>query len=395
MAKPHILVCAPFVTLPGEPGANRFIALSKRLARDYRVTLVTSRFCHFNKSQRDRVSNLEGVELIMLDEPGYKKNIGLGRLWSHRHFCRNLKKYLASAPSFDLVYSAFPLVQTNLILGTKYKSTSVPLVIDVQDVWPEAIVGAIPMLSGRFGRLLMSGLSARSSRAYAMADALVAVSHTYLMRADVSDLLADRKIVVYIGSDQLWFKEKLQLRDVTVPMKAVYLGTLGGSYDVETLVRAAALTPSVEIDIIGSGPLEVKLKALNEELGGRANFTGPLPYGEAMARTAKADVALNAIRSTALQSVTNKLSDYFCAGLPIVSSQTNKEVTELLSQGSGRMYEAGDADGLSHLLTNLCDNPEELKDMAKSSREQAVKFFMRSQTYEEIVGLVDRILKPK
>jgi glycosyltransferase involved in cell wall biosynthesis len=392
MAKPHILVCAPFLTLPGEAGANRFVTLSKRLSKDFHVTLVTSRFSHSKKSHRKHLTQLGDVELVMLDEPGYKKNVGLRRVLSHRQFCRNLEKYLKRAPKFDLVYSAFPLVRTNLILGAKYKGTSVPLVIDVQDVWPEAIVGAIPMLSGRFGRFLMSGITSRANRVYGMADALVGVSHTYLRRADVAALPSDRKIVVYIGSDQLWFEGKPRLRDVSRPMKAVYLGTLGGSYDIETVVRAAALAPSIQVEIIGTGPFETQLKALNLALGGRAHFTGSLPYSDAMVRTANADVALNAIRTTALQSVTNKLSDYFCAGLPILSSQKNNEVDDLLSQGCGRTYEAGNPESLASLMLELSNSPEELRDMALSSRELARNLFMRPQTYEEIVALVSTLI---
>lgn len=394
MKRPHILVCAPFVTLPGEPGANRFVALARRLAKDYDVTLVTSRFCHFKKCQRIKVPDLPSVSLVLLDEPGYRRNVGFGRLWSHRKFCRNLEKYLTTAPHFDLVYSAFPMVQTNLILGAKFGPSSVPLVIDVQDVWPEAIAGAIPALSGRFGRFLMSGLAARSDRAYAMADALVAVSHTYLRRADVSGLPEDRKVVAYIGSDRLWFDEEelLPIRDTVRPMKAVYLGSLGGSYDIETLVRAAALAPSVDVEIIGSGPFENKLKVLNSTLGGRAQFIDALPYNEAMVRISQADIALNAIKTSALQSVTNKLSDYFCAGLPILSSQTNDEVNELLDQGGGRPYKAGDAEGLARLMIELADSPETLRDMARCNRAIARNLFLRSKTYEVVVDLLEKLL---
>jgi glycosyltransferase involved in cell wall biosynthesis len=228
-----------------------------------------------------------------------------------------------------------------------------------------------------------------------MADALVAVSHTYLKRADVMGLPDDRKVVAYLGSDRLWFddEELPPLRDTTRPMKAVYLGTLGGSYDIETLVRAAALVPSVEVEVIGYGPFEEKLKVLNSKLGGQVKFTGALPHDEAMARTVQADIALNAIRRSALQSVTNKLSDYFCAGLPILSSQINEEVNKLLSQGGGRTYNAGDVEGLARLMMELADRPETLRDMARSNRAIARKLFLRSETYEGVVDLLNKVLR--
>lgn len=51
-SKKNILLVAPYVTFPDEPGANRFIAIAKLLSKKYNVTLVTSRFCHILKSHR-------------------------------------------------------------------------------------------------------------------------------------------------------------------------------------------------------------------------------------------------------------------------------------------------------------------------------------------------------
>lgn len=394
MKKSHILICAPFVTLPDEPGDNRFIALAKRLSKNYSVTLVTSRFHHRTKRRRERISDFEWMHVEMLDEPGYQKNVGVGRFLSHWIFCRNLKRYLSKAPRFDLVYSAFPLVQTNLLLGAWCKELSLPLVIDVQDVWPEAIAGSIPALSGRLGMMLMYGLTVRSNRAFAMADALVAVSNTYLERANVKCLPENRKVVAYIGCKELWFRDEgpIPLRDIERPLKAVYLGSLSGSYDIETLVRAAALAPEIEIEIIGDGPHGNKLRSLNAKLGGRAQFIGMLPHQEAIARTVSADVALNAIKSSALQSVTNKLSDYFCAGLPILSCQMNDEVKHLLGEGGGVTYEAGNEAMLSKLLIQLANEPEALRQMSYCNRAIAHNLFMRSKSYEKIIDLIDRII---
>ena len=49
LIKKHILIVAPYITFPNEPGANRFIAVAKKLSQKYSVTLVTSKFCHILK----------------------------------------------------------------------------------------------------------------------------------------------------------------------------------------------------------------------------------------------------------------------------------------------------------------------------------------------------------
>ena len=111
----NILIVAPYVTFPEEPGANRFIAIARMLSKKHNVTLLTSKFCHILKSHRERNKGLDGINVVLLDEPGYKINIGFGRLKSHDEFCKNFQRFLIKNPcKYDLVYSAYPLIKTNM-----------------------------------------------------------------------------------------------------------------------------------------------------------------------------------------------------------------------------------------------------------------------------------------
>ena len=315
-----ILIVAPYVTFPDEPGANRFIAIARILSKKYDVTLVTSRFCHILKSHRGERKNLDRISVVLLDEPGYKVNVGFGRLKSHHEFCKNFQRFMLKNPcKYDLVYSAYPLIKTNYILGKLKEKLGFKLIMDIQDIWPESIFGPIPLLSNYFGKLILSPIIKYANHTYAHADALVAVSETYMKRADVNHLDNQYKEVVYIGADNLHFNSeinKLSQKKII----ATYIGTMAGSYDLETIVRASTLChDQVEIQFIGTGPHEERLKKLNSELGGYVRFNGVMPYDQAMEKLKYSDIAINPIRSTAQQSITNKLSDYFCSGLPILN----------------------------------------------------------------------------
>lgn len=234
-----ILIVAPYVTFPDEPGANRFIAIARILSKKYDVTLVTSRFCHILKSHRGERKNLDGINVVLLDEPGYKVNVSFGRLKSHYEFCKNLQRFmLANNCKYDLVYSAYPLIKTNYILGKLKEKLGFKLVMDIQDIWPESIFGPIPLLSNYFGKLILSPITRYANHTYAHADALVAVSETYMYRADVNNLDNQYKEVVYIGADNLHFNSEINKSDQK-KMIATYIGTMAGSYDLETLVRAS------------------------------------------------------------------------------------------------------------------------------------------------------------
>lgn len=384
-----ILIVAPYVTFPGEPGANRFVTIAKLLSQKYDVTLLTSRFCHFLKKHREITPNLEGVKVILIDEPGYKKNVSVSRFYSHFVFCEKFKCFIKdNAEKFDIVYSAYPLIKTNFILGRQ--KPKFKLILDIQDVWPESITGAIPFLSGSLGSFLMYPITMYANKVYSYADALVSVSKTYMERADINNLDVSLKEVIYIGADNLNFKSTLIENKEELVVS--YIGTMGGSYDLETVIRASKLCISpIKFQFIGTGPDEERLKLLNNTIGGKVNFLGALPYRQAIEILKLSDIAINPIKSTAQQSITNKLSDYFCCGLPILSCQDNKEVKQLLSFGGGIYYKSGDPEYLAQILNSLYNNREELNKMSNINKMIAERDFLRSSSYARILSLINRL----
>ncbi|WP_373778826.1 glycosyltransferase [Glaesserella sp.] len=387
----HILLVAPYLTFPDEPGANRFITIAKLLSKEFDVTLVTSRFSHFLKKQRDSITKLDDVDVVLLDEPGYKTNVSIQRFMSHNIFCKNFEKFLLSYnKKIDVAYSAYPLIKTNYILGKLKSQRGYKLIIDVQDIWPEAIAGPIPMLSTSIGKLLLSPIVNYANKTYSYADALVAVSQTYLDRANIRKLPETLAKVVFIGADELY--EKNNEKQESERLLVTYIGTMSGSYDLETVVRAAPLCKQyVDIQFIGGGPEEQKLQDLNKELGSNVSFLGSHSYKEAMSMLVESDVAINPLKKTAEQSVTNKLSDYFCCGLPIVSCQENKEVQALLAQGGGIQYLSGDFHGLSSVLSGIANNKEQLKRMREINRKIGKEKFFRPTSYLVINQLIHEV----
>lgn len=388
--KKNILLLAPYLSFPDEPGANRFITVATMLAEHYNVTLVTSRFCHLLKKQRTKTYPLDKVNTILIDEPGYKKNVSLGRLTSHRVFSQNFEKYLkAHGNEFDLVYSAYPLIYTNYLLG-KYKDAyGYKLIIDVQDIWPDSIMGPVSLFANPVGHLLLKPINQYADKTYSFADGLVAVSQTYLDKADVTALPDDKKTVVFIGAD--WVTDHIDPDKYTThePLVATYIGTMGGSYDLDTVVEAAKLCDdNVVIQMIGTGPDEERLRALNEKNGNRVQFLGAMPYDQAMSLLKQSDVAINAIKSLAQASITNKLSDYFCSGLPILSCQENQEVKDLLAKGGGRHYQASQPSSLAKELNYLAQHRNELAKMSEINIELAKQHFWRPVSYQRILNLV-------
>ncbi len=182
----NITIVAPYCSLPSEPYFNRFWYLAELLSQSHDVLLITSRFRHYDKSFRRhedaRNASAERLKVILLDEPGYGKNVSLARLASHRTFVKNFERLLEGCRphEWDIVYSAYPLMATNLLLGRHKAHLGYKLIIDVQDVWPESFSSVVPFLKKIPHNLLP--FADRADCAYRCADALVAVSQTYLAR---------------------------------------------------------------------------------------------------------------------------------------------------------------------------------------------------------------------
>ena len=381
-----VLIVAPFCSLPGEPYFNRFLYLAELLSSNYEVTLVTSRFRHFDKNFRGDVDNIDvGFRVVLIDEPGYSKNVSVKRLYSHFVFCRNFKSWFDRQKYFDVIYSAYPLIETNkYLIKRKKQGLKSKIIVDIQDVWPESISSAFPYLKC-FPKKLMP-FSRKADYVYSNADALVAVSETYLKRAlTVSNTLNYK--FVYIGSDFNIIKNAPVKSFDNDLVKLFYLGTLSFSYDIETVIKSVNTLVAegypIEFHVFGGGPIENSLKKI---AGDSIFFHGYLEYEEMISYAKGCDIAVNPIKKMAAQSVTNKLSDYLSLGKPIISSQNCEEVKKLLSSVDSEFYRSGSIDSFSSSVKKM------LSSISNNMRSKPNPLFNRELSYKEIVSLVDRVL---
>ncbi|HHS0963913.1 TPA: glycosyltransferase [Neisseria meningitidis] len=386
----NITIVAPYCSLPSEPYFNRFWYLAERLSQSHDVLLITSRFRHYDKSFRrheDAAATSNGrLRVKLLDEPGYRKNVSLARVASHRVFVRNLARWLHSpqAAEQDIVYSAYPLMATNLLLGKHKARLGYKLIVDVQDVWPESFSSVVPFLKKVPHKLLP--FASRANRAYRYADALVAVSQTYLDRAKEANPNVPGE-AVYIGADipKLDAAPAKDFGDDKT--RFFYLGTLSYSYDVETVCKGVRKLldagENVELHIMGGGP---DLDRLKQYACDGIKFYGYIPYAEMMSVAKGCDISVNAIHSYAMQSVTNKLSDYMALQKPILNSQNNAEVLDLMNLLPHENYRSGDVDSFVQASKNILKRKN---DPVQS--DEIVRRFKRDVAYQKIVNLIERL----
>lgn len=98
------------------------------------------------------------------------------------------------------------------------------------------------------------------------------------------------------------------------------------------------------------------------------------------------DIAVNAIHSYAMQSITNKLSDYMALQKPILNSQVHDEVAEVLTLLPHENYRSGDVDGFVQAAKDILKRKN---DPVQS--DEIVRRFRHDISYRKIVNLIERL----
>jgi len=400
----EILLVAPFTILPGEKGFNRFTYIAEKLSqKGHKVTLLTSSFKHSDKNFRDKtkietISKSIKYKIVMIDELGYKKNIGIDRIQSHRYFAKQLTLYLKNIKQKpDVIYCAYPMMDAAFIVGRYAKKLQIPFVMDIQDVWPEAIKNAIPLPEVLIDVILYP-LTVYANKIYNLADYVVGVSKSYVQRVNKVNKNARSYLPIFIGTDLGVFDSYKDKRVKKDPNEfwITYIGTISYSYDLETVIRAVTILKNKGISnivfkVLGSGPLQPKFERLANQLGAPVDFMGHFKYEEMIPYLTSSDIAANSISKGAQQSITNKIGDYLSAGLPILNSSLNNEFMDMVTtENIGYNYNPGDPVKLATLIEQLYNNRGLLVAFGENARSLAEEKFDRRQSYGEIYNLIEQ-----
>lgn len=391
-----VLIIAPYTLLPGETGFNRFHYLATELVyRGHDVTLLTSNFIHPYKNFRNKmIENQVKYKLVLISEKGYKHNFSLRRIISHMQLERNIKEFVENMTNIpDVIYCAYPLMNTAFNVGRYSKKNKIPYILDIQDIWPDSF-NVVFNLPNKVFSFLVFPFTLFANKIYSMADHLIAVSNTYLSRAQK---FSKNSYVVFIGADLEAFDKKgnQSLNKNPNEIWLTYIGTLSYSYDLITVIRASVTLKNkgyseIKVKILGEGPDKELLKKEALELGAPVEFLGYQDYKDMARYLCESDIALNSLSKNSQGSITNKLGDYLAAGLPILNSGTNNEVINLIKDYHlGLNYNSGDKEMLVSKIEYLLNHRDKMVYYGLNSRQIAEKKFDRKNTYKKIFQIIE------
>jgi colanic acid biosynthesis glycosyl transferase WcaI len=223
----------------------------------------------------------------------------------------------------------------------------VPVVIHVQDLWPESVTASDMAPSGALGRTVDRTLHAMMRAIYRASAGIAVIAPTM------------RELVVARGADPSRTRTVLNWSDETLfqPVQStpearreighrnrctvMYAGTMGPFQNIENAVRAAAELSHLNIMdlvLVGSGIAEPAARRLAAECNAdNVRFLGRRPMSEMAALYGAADFQLVSLRDLPIfrATIPSKLQAALACGSPVVSSVPGDCASLVESNGIG------------------------------------------------------------
>ena len=395
-----ILIISNYWHFPFERSSSRYNTIIELLSKKNEVELITSNFRHSSKTHRNYSQDMfksYNYKVTFIDEPGYKKNVSLKRIYSHKIFSNNLIKYLNRKRNIDIIYSFVPSLSSNIAILKYIKKNQTKYFIDILDLWPEAFKMAfdVPIISN----LLFFPMIRQANKIYSNADGIIAVSETYAKRALNVNKKNSKAISVYLGIDLKYFDDCRRKNNVIFHddvIRIVYMGTLGYSYNIKLIIDAIAILLerkkyNIKFVVIGDGPLKNNFQEYAKEKKIACEFCGQLDYPKMVGLLCACDIAVNPIISKSVSSIINKVGDYAAAGLPVINTQNSFEYRILVNK-----YNAGfncDNDDINDIVDKfeiLINKSTVRKKLGRGNRKLAEDKFDRENNYKLITDLIER-----
>lgn len=401
-----IAVITMGVRLDGEKGYTRFRYLCDFLTEaGYEVDLITTTFQHWEKAQRD-LSTIKKEDykfgLKFIQEPGYRKNIDLKRIRSHKIAAKNLMDLLETEGNYDLLYAEIPPNDVALAAARFARKKGIPFVVDVNDLWPEAMrmVLDIPLISP----LLFYPLQRDAERVYALASGVIGTSDEYRDRPFRKQKRHILKETVYVGNELAVFDKGAREQEEIVEKKGMefwvsYAGTIGTSYDIKTLVLAGEELvkrgfKDIRIKILGEGPLKEALEGISREKQiYNVEFVGYAPYDKMAAYLKKSDILINSFVRKAPQSIVTKIGDYLAAGKAMINTCMSPEFRKKVdADGFGVNIEPENVHILADTIIKLYEHEDMCMEMGVRARRIAEEQFDRPKSYQKIEAVIRKLI---
>ena len=321
--KKLLIISAVF---PPEPvvSANLSFDIASALTDKFKVTVLSpppTRPLGFKFKASTLKNNFEQVQLNSYTCP---QSSLIGRLRESYSFGLECYKYILNNPDIAVVYANTWPLMAQLYCVKAAKKRNIPVIIHVQDIYPESLTNKIPLL----GELIYKLLLPIDKYVLKNATSVFVISEkmkTYI--ATTRTIEASKITVVHNWQDDKEFidyqKHAQATENNTATFTFMYLGNIGPVAGVDVLIDAFAKVqiPNSRLVIAGSGSMKEMLEQKAKIITNCVIEFWDVPQGKVAETQAQADVlCLSVKKGAALSSIPSKIPAYMLSKKAIIAS---------------------------------------------------------------------------
>lgn len=399
--------------LPLEAGARllRYGAFSRELAsRGHDVTWWTSTFSHAAKRQvrqGDTEEHVNGVRLVLLDGPGYRRNVSLARIRHQREFARRLATRIRDEEVPDIILCPIPTIDSAEVIRRYAAEHEVPVLLDIRDEWPDEWLNLVPAVARPLAQLALQREYDRLKLVCAAAAGIVGVSERQLEYgltfAERPRRATDR--VFYLGyrstpveeraveAADAWWRE----RGLRPGARAcAFVGTMAAHRPLGPIIEAARqLADRTDLQFVLCGDGDAR-KHFESMAGGLPNvlFPGWVDEAQIASLYRSSLLAFAPYLPDRSFSMPNKVFEILAAGLPLVTCGGG-EMRGLVQSGCGTWYPHGSVEAVVSVVLQLADDPDLAQAMGRVARSIFQERFTFEATFDAMAYHMERIIEDR
>ncbi|WP_324650023.1 glycosyltransferase family 4 protein [Georgenia sp. H159] len=322
----------------------------------------------------------DGISILRTPEyPNHSTSV-LGRMANYLSWAVSsalLGQRALRSADVALVYSSPATAGLPALVGRFLHGT--PYVLLIQDLWPDSVFAT------GYGNALIT-------RARGLLDLMCRAlyrhaSHICVISPGMVDVLVDRGVprdkltLVYNWQDEADAPAPLRSDDDhTGPVRVLYAGNHGPAQGLESLIRAAAACPTVELSLIGDGTDKPRLRELAQAIDAtNVHFLGRVDKEQLDDLQRRFDVQVASLGTDPLFSYTmpSKVQGILVAGMPLLAIASGDVARVAEESGSGWAAPPGDVAAIQEALERVG---------ATSRAELAQRGAKARQHYDEHMG---------
>ncbi len=325
---------------------------------------------------------------------------------------RNYASFLFSAalrgmtiPRPDVIVATSPQLLVGLAGWWIAFARQIPFVFEVRDLWPESLaaVGA-----GSDDSLLYHALGAIAKFLYQRADRIVVLATAFQQHLVRHWRVPAEKIaVVENGVETSLFAPQPESSDRAMRQQlgaegkflVCYVGTMGNAHGLETLLEAAFQLqrphPAVLFLLVGEGAEKARIKSLAQARGlANVHFLDQQPRQRIPAFISASDACLVLLKKTEVFKtvIPTKMLEFMSCARPVILGVDGQARQILEDAGAGLVIEPENADALMQSIQQLASHRELGVTLGQKGREHILRHFSRSQTAEQYLRVLNRVV---